>query len=221
MRILAMSDKVEPILYGPGIRERVGEIDLILSCGDLPFYYLDFVISMLDRPCYFVYGNHGREAERWSNDLIVHGPPGATNLHCAHHRDQGLLLAGLEGSIRYNNAPRFQYTEWEMWFNVGRLVPGLLQNRLRYGRWLDILVTHSPPYGIHDETDRAHTGFRSFLQLMRIFQPRYLLHGHIHIYRNDTVTVTRYESTDVINVYPFQILEIESPEYASDGDGPS
>jgi len=36
MRILTVSDKVEPVLYGPYIRERVGKIDLVLACGDLP-----------------------------------------------------------------------------------------------------------------------------------------------------------------------------------------
>ena len=96
-----------------------------------------------------------------------------------------------------------------MWGNIARMIPGLLHNRLRYGRWLDVLVCHSPPMGIHDETDRAHTGFRSFLAFMHYFRPRYLLHGHIHIYRNDAITWTRYEETDVVNVYPYRILEID------------
>jgi hypothetical protein len=44
---------------------------------------------------------------------------------------------------------------------------------------------------------------------MRIFKPRYLLHGHIHLYRLDAVTRTRYCETDVINIYPFQVLDLE------------
>ncbi|MCB0098855.1 MAG: hypothetical protein KDE46_24140, partial [Caldilineaceae bacterium] len=75
--------------------------------------------------------------------------------------------------------------------------------------WLDVLVAHSPPRGIHDEEDRAHQGFESFLTFMRWFKPRYLLHGHIHIYRQDTVTQTSYHETEVINVYPYRILELE------------
>jgi hypothetical protein len=38
------------------------------------------------------------------------------------------------------------------------------------------------------------------------------LHGHIHLYRRDVVTVTRYLDTEVINVYPYRILELEPRE---------
>ena len=60
MRILTVSDKVEPVLYGPYIRERVGKIDLVLACGDLPHYYLEYIIGLLDAPLFFVHGNHDR-----------------------------------------------------------------------------------------------------------------------------------------------------------------
>jgi uncharacterized protein len=210
MRVLAVCDKVEPILYSAGINSRVGEVDLILSCGDLPFYYIEYIVSMVDRPCYYVFGNHGREIEfQGGNWRQKREPEGAENLHVQGRRTGDLLLAGLEGSIRYNDAPRFQYTETEMWGNISRLVPRLLANKLRYGRWLDVLVAHSPPWGIHDQPDRAHQGFRSFLPFMRWFKPRYLLHGHIHLYRQDVVTVTRYHETEVINVYPFRVLDLE------------
>jgi uncharacterized protein len=210
MRILAISDKVVPILYSGGICDHVGDIDMIISCGDLPYYYIDYVVSMLNRPAYFVYGNHGKEVEYWSNNMMVSEPSGAANLHGGFAREKGLLLAGLEGSIRYNSAPRFQYTDAQMWGIIAKMVPGLLYNRMRYGRWLDILVAHSPPFGIHDQPDRAHTGFRSFLTFMQYFKPRYLLHGHIHLYRHDDITKTRYLETEVINVYPYRFLEIDN-----------
>lgn len=209
MRALVISDKVEPILYGPSINKKVGNVDLIISCGDLPFYYIDYVTSMVNRPCYFVFGNHGKKVEYQGDDWRqATSPPGATNLHTQHVREKNLLMLGLEGSIRYNDAPHFQYTETQMWLNIVRAFPGLLYNRIRYGRWLDVLIAHSPPFGIHDEDDRAHQGFRCFLTFMRWFKPRFLLHGHIHIYRRDTVTQTRYHETEVINVYPYKILEL-------------
>ena len=37
------------------------------------------------------------------------------------------------------------YSEPEMRRQVARLLPPLLINRVRHGRFLDILVTHSPP----------------------------------------------------------------------------
>jgi Icc-related predicted phosphoesterase len=213
MRALVISDKVEPILYGPAINDRVGAVDLILSCGDLPFYYIEYIISMVNRPAYYVMGNHGREFEyqsgkgdAWNQQTA---PLGAVNLHARTANAGGLLLAGLEGSIRYNNSSEAQYTDFEMKMNILKLLPGLAYNRLRYGRWLDVLITHSPPFGIHDKPDPAHTGFRSFLTFMDYFKPRYLLHGHIHLYRNNETTQTRYGETEVINVYPFKILDLQ------------
>jgi len=213
MRTLVISDKVEPILYSAAIKRHVGEIDLLLSCGDIPFYYLEFVVSMLNRPAFYVFGNHGREVEYQSGkgDTWVRKtkPMGAMDLHMQTAKEGDLLLAGLEGSMRYNRASRFQYTDTEMWGNVAKLAPALLYNRMRYGRYLDVLVAHSPPYGIQDKPDLPHTGFKSFRYLMQIFKPRYLLHGHIHIYRRDEVTRTQFQQTEVINVYPYRILDLE------------
>jgi Icc-related predicted phosphoesterase len=101
------------------------------------------------------------------------------------------------------------YTERQMRLEIARLLPQLLWNRVKHGRFLDILVTHSPPYGIHDQEDRAHTGFRQFLTLMRFFRPRYLLHGHIHVYRHKPSRISQYEATTVINVYPHHLLQVE------------
>ena len=211
MRVLAISDKVEPILYSAGICKRVGDVDLIVSCGDLPFYYIEYVISMVNKPSYYVYGNHGREVEYQGGDWQKKTEPmGATNLHERTEREGRILLAGLEGSIRYNSAARFQYTDNEMMLKVMGMAPKLMRNRIRFGRYLDVLVTHSPPLGIHDQPDRAHTGFRSFLTFMRWYKPRFLLHGHVHLYRHNLVTRTQYDQTEVINVYPFQVLNLDS-----------
>ena len=90
---------------------------------------------------------------------------------------------------------------------IWQMTPALMLNRLRYGRALDILVTHAPPRGIHDSDDRAHTGFDAFLPLMRRFRPRYLLHGHSHVYRADVVTRTQYQDTTVLNVYPYRVID--------------
>jgi len=210
MRVLSISDNVEPVLYSAAICQRVGDVDLIISCGDLPFYYIEYVVSMVNKPSYYVFGNHGREVEYQGGDWRQKTAPlGAMNLHGKTVREGDLLLAGLEGSIRYNDSSRFQYTDKEMMRHVMLMAPKLMRNRLRYGRYLDVLVAHSPPLGIHDQPDRAHTGFRSFLTFMHWFRPRYLLHGHVHLYRRNVPTRTMYEQTEVINVYPYQILNLE------------
>ena len=119
---------------------------------------------------------------------------------------QGLLLGGLEGSIRYKPRAPFQYTEGEMSYKVWSMTPALLMNRLLHGRYLDILITHSPPRGIHDGRDLPHRGFNALLGLMARFRPRYLLHGHKHVYGPETC-ITHYLDTEVINVYPFHVIE--------------
>ena len=106
MRTLLVSDKVEPILYSAAVTERVGTLDLVVSCGDLPFYYIDFLVSTLNRPTFYVFGNHGSETQYHSGKgddwQIAKEPQGATNLHCRTAKVGPLLLAGLEGSMRYN-----------------------------------------------------------------------------------------------------------------------
>lgn len=206
MRILTVSDKIDETLYGPHVRSNVGRVGLILSAGDLPFYYLDYLISTLDAPGYFIYGNHGAEGTAENEDRGGH-VSGYRNLDGRVVRVQELLLAGLEGSIRYNDSSPFQYTQGEMLLKVLGLAPRLFLNRVRYGRYLDILLTHSPPFGIHDGPDRPHQGFRSFLRFMRWFRPRYLIHGHQHVYNHKTPTMTQYGETTIINTYGHRIIE--------------
>ncbi|HZW04931.1 MAG TPA: metallophosphoesterase, partial [Anaerolineaceae bacterium] len=135
MKILSVSDIELGLIYSAHIAERFGDVDLVISCGDLPYYYLEFMISMLDKPLYFVRGNHASKLEIGVGGVRT-APWGAINLHNRVLRtESGLLLAGIEGSVRYNRGP-YQYTQGEMWWMVLRMVPALLWNKLRYGRYL-------------------------------------------------------------------------------------
>lgn len=205
MKILAVSDRVVKSIYNEHICDRFGDVAMVLSCGDLPYSYLEFIVTMLNVPCFYVHGNHD-QPEYKANGTTLTEPGGWINLDQGTVEAKGLLLGGLEGSIRYRPDAPFQYTEREMVYKVWRMLPGLLINRIRWGRYLDILVTHSPPRHIHDGDDRAHRGFRVFLTVMKRFRPRYLLHGHKHIYGTATRR-TRYEETEVVNVYPYRVIE--------------
>ena len=206
VRILAISDEVETLIYSDRIRERFKHVDLVLSCGDLPSNYLEFIVSSLNVPLYGVRGNHDFGG---SFDGIPTGSlgPGTGDLHRQTVQSNGLLIAGLEGSMEYNHGPH-QYSETTMRLEIARLVPRLLVNKLRHGRYLDILVTHAPPRGIHDRPDRCHTGFSAFRQFLARFRPRYHLHGHIHVYDRQTVTRTNFADTIVQNVYGYRELRV-------------
>jgi uncharacterized protein len=207
MKILSVSDEEVGLVYSSQIASRFRGADIAISCGDLPCNYLDYMVSMLNIPLYFVHGNHVREQDE-------SGPAGGTDLHARVVRDRqtGLLLAGVEGSLQYNSGPH-QYSQNEMWFVAYRLSLGLMINKMRFGRYLDVLVTHAPPWQIHDATDRPHQGIKAFNWLIQVYRPALVLHGHVHLYRQDAVRETQVGPTRVINTfgYRFTTLELNQP----------
>ncbi len=207
IKVLSLSDKIVRFVYSPQVRSRFKNIDLIIGCGDLQYYYLEYVLTALNAPLFFVRGNHDKVVE-YSEVGQRTAPGGGIDLHRKVCHYKGLLLAGVEGSLRYR-VGQFQYTQAEMWNNVFSLVPGLLYNRLRYGRFLDMFVTHAPPAGIHDRDDLTHRGIKAFRWLIRVFHPAYHIHGHIHIYQPDEVTETLFGSTRVVNVYSYREMVID------------
>jgi Icc-related predicted phosphoesterase len=209
MKILALSDRVVEQIYSETLRTRYPDVDMVLGCGDLPFYYLEYVVSALNVPLLYVHGNHDKPRQYLSDGRVISAAQGCVVLEDRTVCVDGMILAGLGGSRRYTPHGVHQYTESEMATRVARLVPALWRNRLRWGRYLDILVTHSPPLGIHDGQDLPHIGFKSLLWLMRTFRPRYLLHGHTHIYRRDLPRQTQYHDTLVLNVYPYWTITLD------------
>jgi len=209
MKILAISDEVVPRIYSAGIKTRFADVDLVLSCGDLPAYYLEYIVTMLNIPLYYVMGNHAEEITITPDGDLL-GPGGCVDIDGKVAECRGLLIAGLEGSMRYRSGPH-QYTQAEMSRKALRLSVRLLRKRLAKGRWLDILVTHAAPLGIHDGSDLCHTGFRAFPKFMERFRPQYLIHGHRHVYNRLQPTMTQYHDTMVINAHPYRVLEIEAP----------
>src|SRR4051794_5031675 len=109
LKILAVCDEVDTRLYGGGRLQSAP--DLLLSCGDLPPYYLDYLVSKLDVPMYAVPGNHDTPPP-------IEGSHGFS--HCGAHwiggqgirTPNGLLLAGFDGSLRYNSGA-YQSTQAE------------------------------------------------------------------------------------------------------------
>ncbi len=195
MKILAVSDVVEPSLYKDFDPGRFPGIDLVLACGDLPPEYLRFLANAFNAPIYYVHGNHDIRHER-------NPPTGAINIHGRLVDVSGLRVLGLEGSRWYNGGP-FQYREREM---------QALIRRLRLRIWLrgapHIVVTHAPPLNVGDAEDRCHRGFESFHGLIKRYAPRYLLHGHIHrFFEKPQDRITRLHQTRVVNCYGYFVFD--------------
>ena len=120
------------------------------------------------------------------------------------------VLAGFGGSIRYHPDGVNQYTQSQAFFRAYRLLLNLLINWLRNGRKLDILISHSPPFKIHDDDTQAHQGLKALNFLIRTLQPRYLFHGHTHFYRQNLEhSVTQVGPTTVMNIFPYKTIVIK------------
>lgn len=210
MKILAVSDTEVSFIYSPTVAQRFPDVDLIIGCGDLPYFYLEFIVSLLNKPMYFIHGNHLNRVES-GVDGDRTAPWGAVHLHRRFLRGPGgLLLAGMDGSLQYNFG-RGQYSQEQMWNMVLLMTPGLLLNKLRYGRYLDVFVSHAPPRRVQDREDLPHQGFNAYRWLLHVFKPQVHLHGHIHLYRPDAVSETQFEKTRVINAYGFREVSLSIP----------
>lgn len=215
MKILCVSDQIDPLVYSNSIKQRYSDVDLILSAGDLPVDYLDFIVSALNKPMLFVFGNHHTEDYHYyktGTSLFYNGmdydmhSSGAIYIDTRVHYEEGLIIAGLGGTMRYNHGEN-QFSDFEMYIRMLRLIPALIVNRLVRGRYLDILLTHAAPRGIQDKQDKCHLGFKCFLWFMKVFRPKYLVHGHIHLYDLSEVRTTKYHETLVINAYSQYIID--------------
>jgi predicted phosphodiesterase len=98
MDVLTVSDEVRREVYGPGLKLRCRSVQLVLSCGDLPPSYLDFILSTLNVPCLYVPGNHdGRPEQTTAGELLI-APSGWINLHGRLRQIGGLSVCGFGGA---------------------------------------------------------------------------------------------------------------------------
>ena len=205
MKILCISDQVERVLHGPTLNSYAQGVEAVISCGDLPFAYLEYVLTFLGVPLYYVLGNHdpGPDGPEY--------PGGCTPLDGrvveVGTGEERVTLAGLSGSPMYSGGPN-QYTEGQMGLRAQSVSARVLGRRLLGRPKPTVFVTHSPPFGLGDRKDPAHVGFGTFLKLIDRHEPALWLHGHVHLYGLDQQRVTSRGATKVVNVFGHRILEI-------------
>ena len=196
MKLLLLSDRESPYLwdyYQPG---RLSGYDLMLSCGDLKARYLTFLVTMGRSRLLYVRGNHDGDYEK-------RPPEGCECIEDRLVTVNGLRILGLGGSLMYNGGPN-QYTERQM------------SRRLWWAGWavrraggVDIVLTHAPPRGCGDLEDAAHRGFEAFFPFLERYQPKYLIHGHIHMnYARNIPRRIQHGKTTIINAWERYELEI-------------
>jgi len=210
IRILCVADEVDLLVYSTQICERFSDIDLILSAGDLPDGYLEYIASMLNKPLVSVAGNHDKSNQDIENGNIYGSSNQRANfgqISFKIAKENGISILGLPGSIRYNKGQN-QYTDAWMTFRIILMLPRLLLRRLLWGRSVDIILAHSPPRGIHDGGDPAHKGFSAYRWLIRFARPYYFIHGHVHLYDMQALREMDYYNTKVVNVYGHQVINL-------------
>jgi hypothetical protein len=187
--------------------------DFIVSCGDLPFDYLEYLVSCANVPLMYGPGNHDPSVKRadttWMSleqELPVPGPEGCENVDGRVAEVHGLRVAGLGGSLRYKPGPN-QYTQAQMRRRALNLEFRIRLKRVRSGRKLDVMITHAPPFGASEAEDAAHVGFVGFNRIIKDLHPMVLVHGHVHPYgksRPERVV----DGTRIVNVIPSRMVEL-------------
>jgi Icc-related predicted phosphoesterase len=206
VKILAVSDEVVERLYSLCASGHFREIELILGCGDLPYPYLENLLTLLNIPLFYVPGNHDPLYNLDSNLAHVEG---GSNLDLKLVRFKKFLIGGFGGSVLYRPNGTNQYSQAEAYLRAFRLLPRLFLNRSNYGRALDILITHSPPFGIHDEDTQSHQGLKAINWLLRVARPRYHFHGHTHFQRqNLSPSESIRDLTKIVNIFPYKIIDV-------------
>ncbi len=205
MKILCISDQVESVLHGPTLDSYARGVGAVVSCGDLPFDYLEYIITFLGVPVYYVLGNHdpAPDSPEYPGGCI---PLDGKIVEAGSGADL-VTLAGLSGSQMYSGGPN-QYTDRQIGFRAWELSARIRCRRLVGRPKPTVFVTHAPPFGLGDRKDVAHVGFGPFVGLIDRHKPPLWLHGHVHLYGPDQQRVTHRGETKIVNVFGHRILEV-------------
>ena len=200
MKLLVISDVPDPGLWDYFSKSKLQGADAIISCGDLPSAYLTFLVTMANRPLFYVHGNHDTKYEQQP-------PEGCDCIDDKVIDFKGYRILGLGGCMKYNASP-LQYTERQMKRRIAKL-----RRRLN-GGGVDILVTHAPTEGVGDMDDPCHRGFACFRDLLDEFKPKYHFHGHVHLqYGANLPRMREYGETIVINASGKYLVELPDRPY--------
>jgi len=206
IRLLAVSDEVEPALESEATRAGMQPLDLIIGCGDLDPSYLGFLGDAYKVPLTYVRGNHD-VGRGWHAEKHLAPDPLADG---RIHEEDGLRLLPFSGSPRYAPHGRpdveQQVSGTAMWSRVAFAWPRAMLRRPV------LVVTHAAPRGLNDAPDHAHRGFAAFRWLLDQLHPPLWLHGHTALVRRgiDGRTI-RHDGTLLVNVTGATLIELTPP----------
>lgn len=163
--------------------------DVIVTLGDLDMFEIRDLELITDRPKLGVYGNHC--SGMYFEEL------GIVNMHLETVSVQGVVFGGFEGCVRYKESKTAKmYTQDE--------AKELLTNY----PYVDVMLTHCPPYGINDEPDElTHMGFLGLRSYLDNVHPKHWFHGHT--YPKEGEQIFEHNGTQIHYVSGVEVLTIE------------
>jgi Icc-related predicted phosphoesterase len=186
MKLLVIADR--PPIDDSKIVAEQNNVDLVVTLGDLDGASLAALKGITNIPKIGVYGNHC--SGKYFGDV------GITNMHMMTWEYKGVKFGGFQGSLRYKKDPQaIMYTQEEA------------EHLFTHFPYVDVLLTHSPPYGIHDEpNDPTHEGLIAIRNYIDKYHPKFVLHGHVYV--SPDIKRTQYNGTEIIFVYRQHVVEI-------------
>ncbi|MBQ6439353.1 MAG: metallophosphoesterase [Mogibacterium sp.] len=233
MKILLISDTEERSLWDnwtEATAERLADVGLVLSAGDLKSEYLEFLVTMLNVPLVYVRGNHDGLYDEKPPEGCEDADGKIVEVDCGWGESkQKIRILGLGGSMRYKDEAPDMYTEKEMAERVRRAERTIRKRRLT-GKIIslikpeengtgekkrpdfDILLTHAPCRGYGDMEDLPHMGFECFNELLNKYSPQLHCYGHVHKEYGEMKRTLRHPSgTELINGSGYQIIDFGTP----------
>jgi uncharacterized protein len=214
IRMLAVSDAVDPALDFEVNREAIGRVDVVVGCGDLEPSYLGFLADAFCVPVAFVRGNHDHGG-RWEAMGSRAPQPLASGRVV---EVGGISVVPLEWpGIDGRRAARRD--EYGAWLDTIRAERSLLSRRLSGRSGPVMVVSHAPPRGIGDvAADPYHVGYSGYRWLLERHHPPVWLHGHT---TPASVLDWRasYERSTVANVTGSIVVELVPPSSSTSDAG--
>jgi Icc-related predicted phosphoesterase len=215
-------------------------IDTIVHCGDFTDKgtfkeikaFLDWYVSVPVKYRILIAGNHDitMDVARYNSNTMEFHPTNEmqenANLvttYIKQYEDQGKLIylqnsqISIDGITFYGSPHSLEPTAgvppWGFQYNevISNLVWSAIPSNI------DVLLTHTPPYGILDKSPYGHRGSKSLLDHVKNrIQPALHVFGHVHGshgYERDKDTETIFVNAVVVNgkkkvVYEPIIIEI-------------
>ncbi len=194
MKILAVSDVESKYLYDFYTPGMLDDVDLIVACGDLTVEYLEFLVTMSNKPLVYVHGNH--------DDNYCREPEGCICIDDRFFEYKGVRFVGFGGSYQYKEG-KYMYSERRMHLRILRL-----KMKIRHHKGFDVLVTHAPARHLNDFDNLTHRGFECFNRLLERYHPKLFIHGHVHTNYGRIPRRMEHEGTVIINATDHYFLEI-------------